>query len=301
MAFVTRFAPSPTGPLHLGHACSAMLAHDMARAEGGQFLLRIEDIDQLRSRPEWERQLSDDLTWLGVRWDAEPLRQSNRMPLYQQALDQLWEGDLLFACSCSRRDVALALGAPQEGVATGPDGPVYPGTCRGSNPGGVPNRMITRPLDTHLRLHMDVAASCCEHMVLSAGGGTRVLWFTETGPRRRGQIFTSWETCSDTIGDIVLARKDFGTSYHLSVVLDDAAQGITHVIRGEDLFEATPIHVLLQRLLGLPTPVYHHHRLIRDDQGKRLAKRDDARALSKYRAEGATPADIRRMVGLPFR
>ena len=301
MAFVTRFAPSPTGPLHLGHAYSAMLAHDMARAEGGQFLLRIEDIDQTRSRPEWERQLSDDLNWLGVWWDAEPLRQSNRMPLYQQALDQLWEGDLLFACSCSRRDVLLALGAPQEGVTTGPDGPVYPGTCRGSNPGGVPNRMITRPLDTHLRLHMDVAASCCEHMVPSAGGGTRVLWFTETGPRRRGQIFTSWETYSDTIGDIVLARMDFGTSYHLSVVLDDAAQGITHVIRGEDLFEATPIHVLLQRLLGLPTPVYHHHRLIRDDQGKRLAKRDDARALSKYRAEGATPADIRRMVGLPFR
>lgn len=301
MAFVTRFAPSPTGPLHLGHAYSAILAHDMARAEGGKFLLRIEDIDRQRSKPEWEAQLLDDLRWLGLTWDAAPIHQSMRLPDYQRALDRLWANDLLFPCACSRRDIELALGAPQEGapIAEGPDGPVYPGTCRGKHCGGLPCSMTDRPKDMHLRLDMGIATGVCDHAVLQAGTGSWGLWFTETGERHRGSIFTTRETYVAGIGDIVLARKDFGTSYHLSVVLDDAAQGITHVVRGEDLFEATRIHVLLQRLLGLPTPVYHHHRLIRDETGKRLAKRDDARALSKYRAEGATPADIRRMVGLP--
>jgi len=285
MAFVTRFAPSPTGPLHLGHAYSALLAHDMARAEGGRFLLRIEDIDPSRSRPAWERQMIDDLTWLGVTWDAEPLRQSARTGLYQQALDQLWQRDLLFPCTCSRRDIDLALGAPQEGA--GPDGPVYPGTCRGRHCGGLPCSMMPRPTDVHLRLDMGAAAMACDDARLC---------FTETGPAHRGAVFTRREQYIRDIGDILLARKDFATSYHLSVVLDDAAQGITQVIRGEDLFDATRIHVLLQRLLGLPTPVYHHHRLIRDEKGKRLAKRDDARALSRYRAEGASPDDIRRLV-----
>jgi len=301
MAVVTRFAPSPTGPLHLGHAYSAILAHDMARAEGGQFLLRIEDIDRQRSKPEWEAQLSDDLTWLGVYWDGEPMRQSDRLAEYQRALDRLWSDDLLYPCTCTRRDIDLALGAPQEGVpiAEGPDGPVYPGTCRGRQCGGLPCSMVPRPTDKHLRLDMRQAMGICEHSVLHPGAGSWGLWFTETGASRRGAIFTDRESYVTQIGDIVLARKDFGTSYHLSVVLDDAAQGITHVLRGEDLFEATRIHVLLQKLQGLPTPVYLHHRLIRDDQGKRLAKRDDARAISKYRAEGATPADIRRMVGLP--
>jgi glutamyl-Q tRNA(Asp) synthetase len=301
MAFVTRFAPSPTGPLHLGHAYSAILAHDMARAEGGTFLLRIEDIDRHRAKPEWEAQLLDDLDWLGLGWDADPLRQSTRLPDYQRALDRLWANDLLYPCTCSRRDIELALGAPQEGVASpdGPDGPVYPGTCRGMHSGGLPRSMVRRPGDTHLRLDMGVALGGCDHAVIQAGTGSWGLWFTETGESHRGAIFTDRQTYEREIGDIILARKDFGTSYHLSVVVDDAAQGITHVVRGEDLFEATRIHVLLQRLLGLPTPVYHHHRLIRDDQGKRLAKRDDARALSKYRAEGATPANIRRMVGLP--
>lgn len=300
MAFITRFAPSPTGPLHLGHAYSAILAHDMARAEGGQFLLRIEDIDPARSRPAWEDQLVDDLTWLGLAWDAEPMRQSQRLPVYQQALDRLWGNDLLYPCTCTRRDIDLALGAPQEGVvlAEGPDGPIYPGTCRGKHCGGLPCSMTSRPTDKHLRLDMSIADGVCQHSVLHHGAGSWGLWFTETGPANRGAVFTDRDSYRTQVGDIVLARKDFGTSYHLSVVLDDAAQGITHVIRGEDLFEATRIHVILQRLLGLPTPIYHHHRLIRDDQGKRLAKRDDARALSKYRAEGATPADIRRMVGL---
>jgi glutamyl-Q tRNA(Asp) synthetase len=301
MAFVTRFAPSPTGPLHLGHAYSAILAHDMARAEGGQFLLRIEDIDKGRSRREWEDQLVDDLGWLGLTWDGEPLRQSEHLPEYQRALDRLWADDLLFPCTCSRRDIELALGAPQEGIdqTVGPDGPIYPGTCQGKNSGGLPCSMMPRPTDMHLRLDMGVALGVCEHAVQNEGAGSWGLWFTETGARHRGAIFTRRESYEAEIGDIILARKDFGTSYHLSVVLDDAAQRITHVVRGEDLFEATRIHVLLQKLLGLPTPTYHHHRLIRDDQGKRLAKRDDARALSKYRTEGATPADIRRMVGLP--
>jgi glutamyl-Q tRNA(Asp) synthetase len=301
MAFVTRFAPSPTGPLHLGHAYSAILAHDMARAEGGTFLLRIEDIDRQRSKPEWEAQVLDDLGWLGLSWDAEPIRQSTRLPDYQRALDRLWADDLLYPCTCSRRDIDLALGAPQEGVplAEGPDGPIYPGTCRGKHCGGLPCSMTPRPTDKHLRLDMGIATGACQHAVLHPGSGSWGLWFSETGESHNGAIFSDRQTYERGIGDIVLARKDFGTSYHLAVVLDDAAQGVTHVVRGEDLFEATRIHVLLQRLLNLPTPLYHHHRLIRDKHGKRLAKRDDARALSKYRAEGATPADIRRMVGLP--
>lgn len=278
MAFVTRFAPSPTGPLHLGHAYSALMSHDMARKQGGTFLLRIEDIDPQRSKPQWEAQLIDDLSWLGITWDATPLRQSDQRPRYAAALDRLWGQGLLYPCHCSRRDIDLALGAPQEGAPhIGPDGPVYPGTCR-CTPTGA------RPVDQHLRLN--IARAAVDTV------------FTETGPDLAGEIRTSASAYAAEIGDIVLARRDFGTSYHLSVVLDDALQGVTHVIRGADLFEATRIHTLLQSRLGLPCPVYHHHRLIRDDQGKRLAKRDDARALAKYRSEGATPQDIRRMVGL---
>ena len=300
MAFVTRFAPSPTGPLHLGHAYSALLAHDMARANGGTFLLRIEDIDPARSRRAWESQLIDDLHWLGIGWDAAPMRQSDRMAAYQQALDSLWQRDLLYPCTCSRRDIEQALSAPQEGVdpVNGPDGPIYPGTCAGLHCGGLPCSMVPRPKKSHLRLDIATAALMCDHNILHPGKTDWGLWSTETGPAQAGPVFTRSDDYTDRIGDIVLARKDFGTSYHLSVVVDDAAQSITHVIRGDDLFEATRIHILLQRLLGLPTPIYHHHPLVRDDTGKRLAKRDDARALSKYRAEGATPADIRRMVGL---
>lgn len=296
----TRFAPSPTGPLHLGHAYSAILAHDMARAAGGAFYLRIEDIDPTRCRPEWERLLIEDLEWLGLTWDAAPLRQSERQGIYHAALHGLWQRDLLYPCTCTRRDIDLALSAPQEGVepARGPDGPVYPGTCVGKHCGGRPCSMSVMPEDQHLRLRVGTAATVCDQSILRDDGATFGLWFTENGPAHHGSVFTSREDYVARIGDIVLARRDFGTSYHLSVVLDDAAQGITHVTRGEDLFESTPVHVLLQRLLGLPTPVYHHHGLIRDEGGKRLAKRDDARAIRKYRDEGATPADIRRMVGL---
>ena len=276
MSVVTRFAPSPTGPLHLGHAYSALVAHDAARAAGGRFLLRIEDIDRQRSKPEWETALLDDLAWLGLAWDAPPLRQSDRTNAYAAALDALWSRGLLYPCACTRRDIAEALTAPQEG---GPDGPVYPGLCRPPAPPSGP-----RP-DGALRLDMARALTDLpDGVTWTEDGGTRKL---APDDLIRG------------IGDVVLARRDMGTSYHLSVAVDDAAQGITLVTRGADLAEATGIHVLLQRLLDLPTPDYRHHRLIRDEEGRRLAKRDDARALSRYRAEGASPAEIRRMVGLP--
>lgn len=293
MTFRTRFAPSPTGPLHLGHAYSALLAHDMARAAGGHFLLRIEDIDQSRARPEWEDLICEDLAWLGIGWDRPVMRQSERMAHYGAALDDLWSRGLLYPCTCTRRDIAAALSAPQEGAdpRVGPDGPVYPGTCRPKVSGHA--RASARPTDQHLRLDMSAALEMLER------AGTTDLNFVETGPAHGGQITTSPETCLSGIGDVVLARRDFGTSYHLSVVLDDAAQGISHVVRGDDLFDATPIHVLLQRLLTLPVPIYHHHRLIRDEGGKRLAKRDDARALRKFREDGLRPDDIRAMVGLP--
>jgi glutamyl-Q tRNA(Asp) synthetase len=289
VTFTTRFAPSPTGPLHLGHAYSALLAHDMAQARGGRFLLRIEDIDQSRARPEWEAQIHDDLHWLGLSWPEPVMRQSDRLATYAVALDTLWTRGLLYPCTCSRRDIEAAMSAPQEGVALyGPDGPVYPGTCRLAQP----EHQGPRPTDRALRLNIARALETVP---------AQLLRFSETGTGPNGEtgsIEVSPDTLRSRVGDVVLARRDMGTSYHLSVVLDDAAQEITRVVRGRDLFEATQIHLLLQHLLALPTPVYHHHRLIRDETGKRLAKRDDARAIARYRADGATPADIRRMVGL---
>ena len=294
---VTRFAPSPTGPLHLGHAYAAIVAHDMARAAGGRFLLRIEDIDQTRARPEWEARLIDDLHWLGLTWDGPVLRQSDRGALYQGTLDRLWSRGLLYPCICSRRDIEDALSAPQEGAPVlGPDGLIYPGTCRPHGDSLTPNP-TPRPTATALRLDIAKAAGAA----FTSANSIENLIFMETGHSpngEQGRITTPPEVYQQEIGDIVLARRDMGTSYHLSVVLDDAAQGVTHVTRGEDLFEATRIHVLLQRLLDLPTPTYHHHDLIRDAAGNRLAKRDDARALAKYRTEGATPADIRALIGL---
>lgn len=280
MSFTTRFAPSPTGPLHLGHAYSALLAHDMARAASGRFLLRIEDIDRSRARDHWEEQIYDDLSWLGISWERPVMRQSDRLKIYAEALDFIWDRKLLYPCTCTRRDIEAALSAPQEGVPQfGPDGVIYPGTCRDTRRDG------SRPENAVLRL--DCAAIEEQHYHFKEEGqDTGVKEFSKSSIERE-------------IGDIVLARREMGTSYHLSVVLDDAAQGITHVVRGADLFEATKIHVVLQNLLNLPTPTYHHHRLIRDENGKRLAKRDDARAIAKYRADGASPQDIRQMVGLP--
>ncbi|TRD21833.1 tRNA glutamyl-Q(34) synthetase GluQRS [Palleronia caenipelagi] len=276
---ITRFAPSPTGPLHLGHAYSAMLAHDLARATGGTFLLRIEDIDQSRARPRWEAQIYDDLLWLGLDWPEPVLRQSERIPVYEAALAKLDALGLTYRCACSRRDIAEAATAPQEGAPLmGPDGIVYPGTCKAA---GL--RDSSLPVRLHMDRALDLAGAFSFH---ESGHG----FHTEIRPRPEDML--------TGIGDVVLARREMGTSYHLSVTVDDAAQGVTHVVRGRDLAEATPIHVLLQTVLGLPVPVYHHHRLIRDAEGKRLAKRDDARAIALYRDQGARPEDIRRMVGL---
>ncbi len=263
--------------------------------EGGQWLLRIEDIDRQRSKPEWERQIYDDLHWLGLRWPEPVMRQSERIGVYEAALSRLWGADWLYACACSRADIVAALSAPQEGVGLtlGPDGLVYPGTCRARD--RVPHDE-TLP-DAALRLRM----GRCGELADSRSTDGDVFWFEELGQGPKGEhgrIEFTAETMIREVGDVVLARRGMGTSYHLSVVLDDAAQGMTHVIRGQDLFEATKIHVVLQRLLSLPTPTYHHHPLVRDDTGRRLAKREDAKAVARYRAEGATPSDIRRLVGL---
>lgn len=281
MTFTTRFAPSPTGPLHLGHAYSALLAQDMAAAENGNLLLRIEDIDQSRSRQQWENQIYDDLGWLGLHWPQPVMRQSNRLSRYRRAIEELSKQGLVYPCKCNRADIEAAAGAPQEGVRQfGPDGRIYPGTCR------------QRPLSQAgsgdvLRLDMRKATKAAD-----------LRNFKETGATYEGTHELRADLLLDTVGDIVLVRRHMGSSYHLSVVVDDADQHITHVVRGEDLFEATQIHVLLQSLLGLSTPIYHHHKLIRDEKGKRLAKRDDARAIALYRQQGASPADIRIMVGL---
>lgn len=288
MAFRTRFAPSPTGPLHLGHAYSALLAYDMATAAQGEFLLRIEDIDQSRSRENWVEQILFDLRWLGITWHGPIIRQSDAAQTYKDHLSALWKRGLLYPCTCTRRDIANAANAPQEGAPThGPDGVIYPGTCRQKWADRQPDQ--TMPEGPALRLDLQKSLKYLP----------QVIEFTETGERHSGIYQTSSKSLLTSIGDPVLSRPAMGTSYHLSVVADDATQEVSHVIRGEDLFDATPLHVVLQRLLGVETPVYHHHKLIRDDAGKRLAKRDDARAIEKYRREGATPSDIRRMVGLP--
>ncbi len=253
MSYRTRFAPSPTGPLHLGHAYSALLAQDRVFAENGDFLLRIDDLDLSRSRREWETQLKDDLDWLGLWWPEPCRRESEHHGEYDAALDRLWAKGLLYPCTCTRRDIREALSAPQD------------------------------------------------HRLNGAESWEFVVRFAETGRGPAGETGTIEFDPTElvqTAGDVVLFRRDSGSAYHLAVVVDDAAQEISEVVRGQDLFEATKIHVLLQRLLNLPTPNYHHHRLIRDDEGKRLAKRDDARAIAKYRADGKTPEDIRRMVGL---
>ena len=263
---VTRFAPSPTGLLHLGHAFSALTAAQAA--DPGQFLLRIEDIDRDRCRPEFEAAIYEDLAWLGLQWPQPVMRQSDRLAIYQDALDYLADLGVTYPCSCTRGDIKAALSAPQEGAPIlGPDGLVYPGTCRG-------RRMASIAEGDVIRLDAEVAFAVL---------GDNMLNFKDSKPH----VLTR-EAFLTGIGDVVLARRGMGTSYHLSVVVDDAAQGITKVTRGLDLFDSTWIHVLLQRLLDLPTPEYHHHRLIRDD----------ARSLRELRGQGASPADIRALVGL---
>lgn len=261
MEIVTRFAPSPTGRLHMGHAWSAILAHDTARARGGRFLLRIEDIDGTRSRPEHVESILADLAWLGLTWDGPVTFQSARLALYDAALDRLRGMGLLYPCFCTRADIAASLSAPH-----GPEGHIYPGTCRG------------RPIDA---ARMAGEAHCwrLDMQWAIARIGSPLLWDDEAAGRVLADPAAQ--------GDVVLARKDAPASYHLAVTLDDAAQGVTHVVRGADLFEATHIHRLLQALLDLPTPLYHHHALLTGPDGARLAKRHGAPTLEQIRLEGA--------------
>ncbi len=279
MIFRTRFAPSPTGPLHLGHAYSALLAHDIARAKGGEFFLRFDDIDQTRTRKEWRAQILTDLAWLGLTWDGPVWSQHERKERYANALKTLWKMGLLYPCRCSRADIKAAANAPQEGAPlNGPDGVIYPGTCRHNPDGAFPESSV-------LRLNMKKALQYLDIKSISVNEDEKTL--TLNHAQMLGEI-----------GDAVLARKDLGASYHLSIVIDDAEQKITDVIRGKDLSKATYIHVLLQKLLGLPSPKYLHHKLIRDKNGKRLAKRDDSRAIARFRDDGLTPRDIRALIGL---
>lgn len=275
--FRTRFAPSPTGRLHLGHAYSALTAWHLAAAQSGTCLLRIEDLDTTRCRPQFEAGIFEDLAWLGLDWPRPVLRQSARGAAYADALNRLGSRGLLYPCRCTRAEIRAALAAPQEGAAAPA---VYPGTCRGRALAGA------GPGDA-LRLDLGAALAL-------AGPG---LDFEETGPGAAGRHPLQPARLRAELGDVVLARRDIGVAYHLAVVVDDAAQAVTHVVRGADLLPATPLHRLLQALLGLPVPVWHHHALVRDDAGHRLAKRDAARALASLRAEGTTPAAIRAQLG----
>lgn len=274
---VTRFAPSPTGHLHLGHAHSALFAWRLAREAGGRFLLRIEDIDPARCRPDFTAAILEDLAWLGLDWDGEVRVQSAHLPEYRGTLDALAARGLLYPCFCTRaeiaREIAASAGAPQ-----GPDGPLYPGTCR-RLPAEERAARLARGEPHALRLDMAAA--------LAALPGP--LAFEERGTRR---------TCDPAqFGDAVLARKDVPASYHLCVTHDDAAQGVTLVTRGEDLLPATHLHRLLQELMGWPAPRYAHHGLLTDAAGKRLAKRDRAATLREMWAAGVTPAEVRRRAG----
>jgi glutamyl-Q tRNA(Asp) synthetase len=266
-AVVTRFAPSPTGRLHLGHAYSAMLAHDYAREHGGAFLLRIEDIDPGRARPEHIDGIIDDLMWLGLHWDGEILYQSERLALYAEALDRLKAAGLVYPCFCTRSAIAAEIAA-SAAAPHGPEGPVYPGTCRALSTEERTERMAAEPHAWRL----DMAAA------------TRAA-----GPLYWHDGDTEVPAEPEAFGDVVLARKDAPTSYHLAVTLDDAAQGITDVVRGRDLYASTDVHRLLQALLELPTPAYHHHPLLVDAEGRRLAKRHGAPTLAALREAGTDP------------
>ncbi len=275
---ITRFAPSPTGLLHLGHAHSALFAWRHARA-GGRFLLRIEDIDLGRCRPEFEAALKEDLAWLGLTWPEPVRRQSEHMADYAAALDRLAQQGLLYPCFCTRRDIAEEI-ARSGAAPQGPEGPLYPGICRSLSTDQRAAR-IAEGMPHALRLDVTKAKALAGPL----------HWID----RRHGEFIATPETH----GDAVLARKDVATSYHLSVVVDDALQGVTLVTRGEDLLSATHLHRLLQALLGLPAPAYHHHALVTDETGRRLAKRDDARSLRSLREAGHDAAEARAMAGFP--
>ncbi|MFM7059461.1 MAG: tRNA glutamyl-Q(34) synthetase GluQRS [Planctomycetota bacterium] len=271
---ITRFAPSPTGLLHRGHAFSALAAWDLARSLRGEFLLRIEDIDTTRCRPEFEVQLKTDLQWLGLNWPEPVRRQSEHLPEYRAVAEQLLERGLLYPCFCTRRDIQREIAAAG-GAPHGLEGPLYPGTCRSLLQADVSHKM-NRGEQYALRLNLERARNVAP---------AELTWFD----LRHGPQIARPEC----LGDVVLVRKDIGCSYHLCVVLDDALQKVTHISRGEDLFEATHLHRLLQALLDLPVPVYSHHSLIQDASGRRLAKRDGAESLQALRDQGVRPEELR--------
>jgi glutamyl-Q tRNA(Asp) synthetase len=272
---VTRFAPSPTGYLHLGHAHSALVGWHRARADSGRFLLRIEDIDPARCRPEYEAAILEDLRWLGLDWDGPVRRQSDHLAEYEAALDRLRGMDLLYPCFCSRKDIAAAVSAPH-----GPEGPIYPGTCRNQ-----PTELVQERLERGdpYALRLDVA---------KAGAVAGRLTFQD---EREGQV----EARPETLGDVVLARRDAPASYHLCVTLDDHLQGVTLVTRAVDLFHATHLHRLLQAILDLNVPTYAHHLLLTNPAGERLSKRDGAMALRALRQAGRSAAEVRVLAGFP--
>lgn len=276
---VTRFAPSPTGHLHLGHAHSALFGWRTARRAGGRFLLRIEDIDPGRCRPEFADDLIADLSWLGVDWDGPARRQSEHLDDHRAALDRLEGMGLIYPCFCTRKDIAAEI-ARAGHAPHGPDGPLYPGTCRALDP---QTRRARIAAGEAFALRLDVAAA------MARGGPLR--W--------RDRALGWQEATPEILGDVVLARKDTPTSYHLGVTVDDHIQGVTLVTRGEDLFFATHLHRLLQALLGYEAPDYHHHGLLTNERGERLAKRDRATTLRALRDSGASPEDVRTMAGFP--
>ena len=285
---ILRFAPSPNGYLHLGHAYSALLNHDMARDLGGRLFLRIEDIDVSRCRPEYEAAIYQDLAWLGISCDTNVRRQSEQFDDYRTALAKLEAQGLIYPSFESRSEIAALVAARdrQGHWPRDPDGvPLYPGDAR-QLPAAERERRRRAGEPYALRLALDAA-------IARAG----VLTWTETGSGPQGQTGIV-EAAPQMWGDVVLARKEVPASYHLAVAIDDARQCVTDVVRGQDLFWATGIHRLLQALLGLPQPVYHHHKLILDADGRKLSKSTQATSLRELRAAGATPADVRRMVGL---
>jgi glutamyl-Q tRNA(Asp) synthetase len=285
---VFRFAPSPNGFLHLGHARSALLNFDLARRSGGRLLLRIEDIDAARCRPDYEAAIYEDLAWLGIAWEQPVRRQSDHLALYREAADRLARDGLLYPAFESRAEIARLV---QEKDCAGswprdPDGaPLYPGTARQMPPAERDRRLRS---GAPYALRLDMAAALAR---------TGALRWSEQGVGPNGE---TGEVAARPAqwGDVILARKDTPTSYHLSVVVDDALQGVTHVVRGQDLFWATSVHRLLQELLGLPQPVYRHHSLVLDENGRKLSKSTRATALRALRAAGTTAAEVRRLVGL---
>ena len=288
---VFRFAPSPNGRLHLGHAYSALTAYEAARALGGRFLLRLEDIDIGRCRPDYADGIFEDLAWLGLEWEEPVRRQSEHFDDYAAALARLDAAGLLYPCFATRGEIAAAVARHEAAGAVwprDPDGaPLYPGLHRGLGPAERAAHAGTRR--PALRLKMDEAL---------ARAGAGLTWRELGDAADMADKVRTVAARPERWGDVVLARREVPTSYHLAVVVDDALQGVTHVVRGRDLYQATAVHRLLQRLLGLPEPVYRHHRLVLDAEGRKLSKSAGDTALRELRAAGATPAGIRRMVGL---